>query len=338
MSRLDSHVQADGAALLLSWTVPLLPAADRDWGQAMQAELAAIETSGDRWRFTGGCALAILSRPGAGPLASLLVPVGVVLATVLLTVDTAYLPLRFGLIAMSLLLSVLYLAGDRAAFFAPPRARSQLAAAVRASGALTLAGLALGIVASDRSGDGNVVDRATTGVPVFTVLIALYLVGFMSLTSRALADARMLLQGVSIGLTAAVTWLAFVTAQPPLPLSSRSALAVLAIAIVVAAVVGAAHEAALLTALSSVLVGALAIFVVAHVALAYGPASWVPSDTAALTPAARLAQSRVEAVEGYLQVILIGVIAALAISVIAFRSHQGPRLSSRQPQSRVRIR
>jgi hypothetical protein len=49
----------DAPALALAWTVPLLPAARREWGQAMQAELAAIDASIDRWRFTRGCALAI---------------------------------------------------------------------------------------------------------------------------------------------------------------------------------------------------------------------------------------------------------------------------------------
>jgi hypothetical protein len=327
VSRPDFRARRDAAGLVLSWIVPLLPAARRDWGRAMQAELAGIDTSADRWRFTGGCALAIIRRPAAGSLASLAAPVGIVLATVLLTKETAYQPLRFGLIAMTLFLSLLYLAGDRAAFFAPLVGRSQLASAVRVGGALMLGSLTLGIVLSDRSGDGYVMDRATTGVPIFTVLIALYLVGFMSLTSAALADTKVLVRGVSLGLGAAVSWLAFAIAQAPLPLSSRSAFVVLAIAILAAALVGAMHEQALLTALCASLVGALSIFVVAHLALAYGPASWVPSDTAALTPAARLAQSRVEAGESYLQLVLIGVIAAISVFAIAYRNHRQSRLS-----------
>jgi hypothetical protein len=295
----------------------------------MQAELAGIGSSRDRWRFASGCAFAIVRRPAAGPLASFTGPVAVVVATVFLTSETAYLPLRFGLTAMTILLSLLYLAGDRAALFAPHRTGSRLAAAVRAGAAVTLGSLALGIVLSDRSGDGNVVDRATAGVPIFTALIALYLVGFMSLTSPVLADTKVLARGVSFGLAAAMIWLAFATTRPPLPLSSRSAFVVLAIAMLAAAITSAGYEA-LLTTLCATLVGALALFVVAHVALAYGPATWVPSDTAALTPAARLAQSRVEAGESYLQLIPIGAIAALFIFVIAYRNHRRPEFSRPQ--------
>jgi hypothetical protein len=232
---------------------------------------------------------------------------------------------------MIVLLSVLYLVGDRSAFFARPRGDSPLPSVVRTGAAVTLGCLALGVVLSDRSGDGNVVDRATAGVPIFTVLVALYLVGFMSLTAPALADTRVLVRGVSLGLTAAATWLAFAASQPPVPLSSRSAFGVLAIAILAAAVIGAAHQQAFLTALCTTVVGALSLFFVAHVALAYGPASWIPSDTAALTPAARLAQSRVEAGESYLQVLLIGAIAALFIFAIAYRKHRRSEFSP--PQS-----
>jgi hypothetical protein len=147
-----------------------------------------------------------------------------------------------------------------------------------------------------------------------------------------LADSKVLVHGVALGLGTAVIWSAFAIAQPPLPLSSRSAFAVLAIGVLVATVLGSRHQAALITALCAALVAALAIFVAAHLALAYGPANWVPSDTAALTPAARLAQSRVEAGEGYLQIILIGEIAAAIILAIAYRK-QRSQLSQPRPQA-----
>lgn len=92
-------------------------------------------------------------------------------------------------------------------------------------------------------------------------------------------------------------------------------------------VIGASRGVAMLTALCTGLVGALSIFVLVHLALAYGPAGWVPSDTAALTPAARLAQSRVEAGESYLYVVLVGVPAAIAILAGAIRNHRSSRLS-----------
>jgi len=69
------------------------------------------------------------------------------------------------------------------------------------------------------------------------------------------------------------------------------------------------------------LVGSLSIFVVVQLALAFGPAGWIPSDTAALTPAARLAQSRVEALESYLSLMLVGVAAAVTILLRAMNRH-----------------
>jgi TRAP-type C4-dicarboxylate transport system permease small subunit len=71
------------------------------------------------------------------------------------------------------------------------------------------------------------------------------------------------------------------------------------------------------TALCTALVGALCLFVFANVALAYGPAAWVPPNSAALTAAARLEQSRGEDGDTYLWVLLFGVLAATAILVNA---------------------
>jgi hypothetical protein len=105
-----------------------------------------------------------------------------------------------------------------------------------------------------------------------------------------------------------------------------SAVGVLALAVLVAAGIGARRGVALLAALGTVLVGALSLFVLTHLALAFGPAGWVPSDSAALTPAARLAQSRTEAGEGYLGLILVGVLAAIALLAMAFRERRDAQI------------
>ena len=220
MSRRPVGERRDVPAHLLLWTAPLLPANRRQWGQAMQAELAGLETPADRWRFAGGCALAILRRPAPGALAAVVVPGAFVLATILLTARTAYLPLRLVLVAMAAVLAAVYLCGDRAALFAPGPTRSRVAGVVRAGGALTLAWLSFGLVLGMRSGNGDVVDRATAGVPIMTVVIGLYLLGFLALTSPALADRRVLTRGVGLGIVAATAWLAMALTHPPLPLSS----------------------------------------------------------------------------------------------------------------------
>lgn len=302
------------AATVLAVATALASPARRPWARAMQAELASIDTSADRWRFTRGCAIAIMKGTAAGPVVALGVTISLVSATVVLTARTAYAPMHFALIAMVCILGAVYLIGDRSTLLTDAT-RSRLGGGVRAGGALALAWLAEGIVLSFRSGDGNVVDRASTGVPIFTVLIALYLLGFMSLTSPTVADTWMLVRGVGLGLAAAVLWLVTALARLPLPLSSGSAFAILVVAAVVAACIGAARGAALITAACTGLVGALSIFVAIHLALLYGPPSWIPSDTAALTPAARLAQSRVEAGESYLLVFLVGVVSAIILIV-----------------------
>ena len=286
----------------------------------MQADLASIESAALRWRFARSCALAIIRRPAHGELASLGIPVVIVFATVLLTVRTAYPPMHTGLIAMMAVLGVLYVAGDR--LVAPCATGSRLSAAVRAGGALALASVGLGIVMTERSGDGNVADRAGTGLPIFTVLIAVYLLGFLAMTSRALADTWVLVHGIGLGVTAAVLWLVMALDRPPLPLSSGSAFAVLTVAILVAAMTGAPRGAAVLTALCTSVIGTLSIFILAQLALEYGPPGWVPADSAAFTQAARLAQSRVEAGEPYLQIVLVGALAALGILTSALRCHR----------------
>src|SRR3954464_4515694 len=46
--------------------VRLLPASRRQWGLAMQAELAAIDGTSERWRFVLGCTRVAVPPP-AGP-------------------------------------------------------------------------------------------------------------------------------------------------------------------------------------------------------------------------------------------------------------------------------
>jgi len=53
----------DGAARLLAAAVTFLPAHRRQWGTAMQAELADLAGPRARWQFAAGCAGVVATRP-----------------------------------------------------------------------------------------------------------------------------------------------------------------------------------------------------------------------------------------------------------------------------------
>ncbi len=46
---------------LLRWAVRLLPERRREWGRAMEAELAGLDAG--RWRFALSCSRGVLRRP-----------------------------------------------------------------------------------------------------------------------------------------------------------------------------------------------------------------------------------------------------------------------------------
>lgn len=206
------------------------------------------------------------------------------------------------------------MAGSRLPVFALRANTSCLAGAVRVSGALALAWLVLSVVVSFRSGGGDVSDRASSGVPICTVVVALYLLAFLSLTSPALADDAALAASVALGGAAGPLWLTLALVHPPLPPTGGAALVALTVAVIVAAAVSATRHAGTFTASGTGLIGALSIFASLHLALAYGPAAWIPPDSAALTPAARLAQSRAEIGDEYLPLILVGAFAPSSCS------------------------
>ena len=67
----------DAAARYLDVVVRLLPAARRQWGHAMRAELATIETASERRRFALSCSrVALTPTPGARALAHHLTALG----------------------------------------------------------------------------------------------------------------------------------------------------------------------------------------------------------------------------------------------------------------------
>jgi hypothetical protein len=96
----------DGPGLLLAAAAATLPAARRDWGAAMVAELAQVEDRAARWRFAAGCARAAIFPPGSnraavgvtGALAVAATAVAALVTRVALPAGRVFAPVLVGLV------------------------------------------------------------------------------------------------------------------------------------------------------------------------------------------------------------------------------------------------
>ena len=105
--RAGARVSAlDGPGLLLAAATATLPAARRDWGAAMVAELAQVEDRAARWRFAAGCARAAIFPPGSnraavgvtGALAVAATAVAALVTRVALPAGRVFAPVLVGLV------------------------------------------------------------------------------------------------------------------------------------------------------------------------------------------------------------------------------------------------
>jgi hypothetical protein len=310
----------DAAERLLAGAIALLPAGRREWGRAMRAELAGIQPRGERRRFALGCVRVVAVEPavlrGAGyPVLT----AGVVVAILWWTSTIAYAPLHWGLVGGVLVLVAVSWLGRRSGPFGPA-GDSWAARLVRLAGHLLVGALAAAAVVSAPS-HGDPGEQARNGVPIFTVLLSTYLLGFLAVTARrSAANPRVLIAAAASGGGAAVLWAAAALSFPPIPASVGVALVVTAAAAVVAASASAGHggrsEHRLLAALCAATFAALLIVMLVVGLSSYGPPSLIPDlAPAALTPADDLAQSRDEVVDPYVALLLLGCLLAGALSV-----------------------
>jgi hypothetical protein len=190
---------------LLRAAVRLLPAQRRQWGLAMQAELASLERG--RWRFALSCARGVLGRPETVlRLVPRLLVAAASVAAVWLLAD-----IRSGVVRLEAIAMVTALAA--VVWFARP------ARMVGAAGAAILATEALVFLHGLRLEDG-----ATTGIVVWTVMLTIY----------AIALTRAPARGAAIGAAAAAAWLAAALFDPAVPTSNAPALLVIALAAICA--------------------------------------------------------------------------------------------------------
>ena len=203
--------------------VRLLPECRREWGQAMEAELAGLDAG--RWRFALSCARGVLGRPETivRLVPSLLATCAVAVAVWLLAEIQAG-PVRLEAIAMVGVLGVV-------AWFARPERLVGVAA-------LALLGAEALIFLRGLQGASG----ATTVIVVWTTMLSIY----------ALTLTRAPVRGLAIGAAVATAWLVAAVIDPGVPTSTGPALLAIAFAAICArgrlAGLCAAASAALLIA------------------------------------------------------------------------------------------
>jgi hypothetical protein len=326
----------DLAARLLDGVLRLMPAGRGEWGRAMRAELAAIGPARQRLSFAVSCARAVAGQPAAYRRAgySLLVAGALVVAAAR-AATLAYLPLRLGVVGLVGVLVALSWLGRRPGPLGPV-GRSAPARLVRAAGYLLVAVLTLGLLPSLGKHPDQASDAARIA-PVFTVVLATFLVGFLTLTTqRSAANARVLAAGAGAGVAAAAVWTLGVLVIRPIPTSITPAVLLVGAGMVAAGLANAGrhasragHERSLLAALSAGVIGALLIFQLVVVLSTFGPPSLIPDLAApALTAADDLAQSRDEIQDPYV-VVAFGAFILAALLTIAALDARHPRAALR---------
>jgi hypothetical protein len=285
----------------------------------MRAELAGIEPGRARWRFVAGCLRVVATQQRMPSLGYAVLVVGALVTAVELTATVAYGPLRWGLFGFVTLLVAVSWLGRRPGLFGPV-GPDRVARLVRGGGYLLVGGMASYVVLWLRAVSDP--GQKVVGVPVYTVLVTLYLVGFLAATaSGAPATARVLATGFGCGLAAAAAWLALVFAWPPIPASIGPAVGLIGAAMGAAAWANRRRGAGLAT-LCAGTVAVLPIVLMVAGLSRYGPAGLIPNIVPdALTPADRLANSRIEIEDPYVALLVLGALTAATLAVASRRSY-----------------
>jgi hypothetical protein len=190
---------------VLRLIVRRLPERRREWGQAMEAELAGLDSG--RWRFALSCASGVLGRPET--IVRFVPPLLVAGAAGIAVWLLAAIPdgaVRLEAIAMVSVLGVV------ACFTRPARLMGAAALAILgAEGLIFLRGL---------QGEGD----ATAGIVIWTTMLSIY----------ALALTRAPARGFGVGAVVAAAWLVATVIDPGVPTSTGPALLAIAFAAICA--------------------------------------------------------------------------------------------------------
>jgi hypothetical protein len=189
-----------------------------------------------------------------------------------------------------------------------------VAARIARLGGVVLAGSGAAIVADGLLHPaGSLFVRSARGVPSYAVGFAVYLAAFLLATRRNSGlPPRAVLISVGFGLVAAALFAAAVPTLPPVAL-------LLAYLLLAAAAGGAAwltrpDESRIPVALLAIVTTSQAVFLVAAVLYHYGPDAWMPdAGRGPLTPQGQLDQNRAEAIDPYIFLLFLGLIAATVL-------------------------
>jgi hypothetical protein len=325
----------DAASRLLTAAVRSLPADRADWGQAMLAELVSIEPRRARLGFAWGCVRATATQyrflRGAAHAIAVLAVVGAVFAWAV-TID--FLPMTGALDLVVSILAVACWQGRRAAMLGPV-GDGVVAWLLRVGGYLLAGAIVLACLTHlNPATDGAAED--SIGPMLLAVVLASYLLGLMTVSARrSAATTRVLATAAGCGLGAATLWLASVLMAPPISPSAGWALTLTVLAAIAAAALNSGRaggsQRGLLAALLAGTASAGLIVVLVVVLASAGPPNLIPNLSHGLTPADRLAQSRVEIFEPYMVVLALGSLLAAALSAASIATRQPIQSLSARP-------
>jgi hypothetical protein len=303
----------------------------------MQAELAAIESAGQRWRFAAGCVRVVVTQPVVlRRVGYPLLMAGVLAVTLWWTSRIGYPPFHWGLVTV-VALQLILAAGGRVRGPLGPVGEGWTTRIVRAGGYLLLTWWTVSLIAFMVTQDPG---EMAGGMPIFGLLLTSYLIGVLTLTAqRSAATRRVLTAGVGGGgiATALFTLSAFVA--PPIPANLTRALALTALAMLGAAVAarsGGVHRS-VLAALCAGSAAALLIGTTLVLLSTFAPPSLIPDlAPAALSRADDLAQSRHELQDPYLWLLFLGALIAVPQSIAARSAVDGEPQHNTQPVTATR--
>jgi hypothetical protein len=312
---------------VLAAVVRALPADRRDWGAALRAEQAMVVARSDRWGYTRAAVRVATTRNPALRAALHLGAVLATSATVLAWAATVdYPPLLWGLDAVVATLAAVSWQARRTAMLGPV-GTDATAWLLRAGGYLTAAAIAAVAVAHAHPVTASAADSAAadgTGMLVFAVTGASYVLAAATLRARrSAATPRVLATGAACGLAAAVAWLATTVLAPPVPPTAGWAVTLCGLAAVAAATAtgtrhGPRHATRRRIVLAALLAAAAAsalIFTTVCLLARYGPDTLIPAITPHALPADRVSESRIELVDPYIRVLVLGTLTATALGV-----------------------
>ncbi|WP_157437104.1 hypothetical protein [Actinoplanes subtropicus] len=326
-------VGRDGPARLLGAAVRVLPAGRRDWGRAMQAELAAIEDPADRRGFAWGCLRAAAVEfhllRGALHVLAVLAVAGTLVAWAA-TVNEP--PLAWMLSTVVSLLAVVCWAARKAGMLGPTD-DGVAAWLLRGGGYLIAVAVAAVALAHSHPATLEAADAGSAVLGLSTIGAG-FLVGVVSVAGRrSAATARVLITGVGSALAATAGWLLVVLLAPPIPATVGWALAATAVAAVLAVLANAGESSTIQACLLAGLIATAAtmalIFGSVELLAHLGPDRLIPDITPAALPGQHISESRTEIVDPYVLILFLAGAAATVLGLAAVATRRPVAGSSR---------